>query len=767
MTGFKKGDVYEVTVKDILPSGVKVEIVPGQYGLIKKKDFVFSKLIENLHEVVNINDKVKAVIDEIDSSSGLIYLNHNRTKKDPWEGIEKKYSVGQVVEGIVTRVKETAAFVEISEGIEGYIPDDDIFDDRVMLEKIDLWEKDHVRAKITGLSISKKSIKLSIKDVLEKSDKNLVLQNSHNTSTLGDVIGDVLDSLVEKSKTSQNVEWTPGKYSIRTILLVDDEQGILDTLPQMLKSTNRDFKIFKDDLEIITESAIEDAIVKYRENKIDLILTDLYFPQKELDGYDFIEKIRSFNNEQLICVLSGDKYIDYPRLMKYRLAGIMEKPVIEIEVKEALERIKSGNFFQNLKNNPSTRPNESFYDHRGKNSGNFEIQLSRLLESIKSSNNADFVAILKMNPISKNITVEEEIGDIKTRDHFEWNKLKKSPIIDVMHEKQSLYLNYIISRAPEKFVNLSRHIEVDSFIGIPLFSITSDEYGLFLINHKGKTFNEVDYENAKNKAPLMEKLIDYMNLNRALTKESKLISTGQLTAALIHELKNNMQVLSGQVNELKKMIHSILDNKLEIHNPQGKNELAKLTNSLHGKMEESFQVIKNFRNLFDDSRCNYISINMLIDETIQITKHHLEKKRITHHIKKAADIPLVKMYEDRLKHILINIILNAADQLDIFRGYGRFINIQTIYDLDDSRFPFKIRISDNACGIHTALQEKIFDFLFTTKKEGMGLGLFICRSLITSMGGEIEVEKSLMLLGTSFLIKLPDTGKKNGEKGEH
>jgi signal transduction histidine kinase len=153
---------------------------------------------------------------------------------------------------------------------------------------------------------------------------------------------------------------------------------------------------------------------------------------------------------------------------------------------------------------------------------------------------------------------------------------------------------------------------------------------------------------------------------------------------------------------------------------------------------------------------------MIIDEAIQISELNLKKKGITCYKKKCKDIPPIKIFEERLKHILINIILNAADQLEIFRAYGKIINIETIYDLDDLVFPFKIRISDNACGIHTALQGKIFDFLYTTKKDGMGLGLFICKSLITSMGGEIEVEKSLMYLGTSFLIKLPDTREKNG-----
>jgi DNA-binding NarL/FixJ family response regulator/predicted RNA-binding protein with RPS1 domain len=584
MSNFKKGDVYHVTVKEILPTGVKVEILPREYGFIKKKDFVFSKLIEDLHEVVSINDKVEAIIEENDYGDGYIFLNHNKTKKDPWDEIEKRHFKGQIADGIVTEVRDNGIIVEISKGIEGFVPNHEIFDKNVMLQKIELWEKDHVKVKINSISKETKIIKLSVKDVFQENNEKLAIQNRSGTGKLGDVIGDILDLFVEKSETSQNIEWLRGKHSIRTILLVDDEPGILEHFPQMLKLINQEF-------EIDAEKSIEEAIKLYRKRKFDLIITDLFFPKEEIDGYDFIEKIHASDDEQLICVLSGNKNIDYKRLMKYDLAGILEKPVDPAEVRDALQNIKSGNFFHNLKKSLNTNAYEIFYRNR-ESKNTYEIQLNRLLKNIESFSEADFVAILKMDPISKNITLEKKTGNIKTKGIFEWNNLKKSPVTDVMHEKEFIFRNYIENRAPEKFKNFIKHIDAESFIGVPLFSISDDEYGLFLIKNKGRIFNDDDYNNAKNRAHQVEKLIDYMNFDFVLNKESKVISTGQLSAALIHEIKNSMQVLSGQVDQLREMVNSILNRKIDISNPQGKSDLAKLTNKIHKKKASFFKLLK-------------------------------------------------------------------------------------------------------------------------------------------------------------------------------
>ncbi len=755
MSGIEIGKKYRVTIKEISSSGVKVQIKPGKYGFIKKKDFVFSKLIEDLHEVTGINDTVSAVVVNIDYSNKFIYLDHNITRKSPWDDIDEKHWVGKVVGGIVTEVQKNGVFVEILTGIEGFVPNSEIFDDKGVSRKFKLWERDDVMVKIISLSSKDKNIELSIKEVIRDDKRKSDNHSGGSVVTLGDLIEEALDLQSAEVSKTQKSRRKPEKHSIRTILFVDDEEGILESFPRVLAEIDPD-------AEVMTADTVEKAIALYRGNEIDLLITDLYFPDSRGDGYELIEHIRTLDDEQLICVFTGNKNTDYPRLMKYNLAGILEKPMQKEEVEDALVNVKSGNFSYNLKRKFGATAYESFFNDQEEVS-TYYTQLKRLLKNIQGFSSADFVGILKMDPVSKNISLEEKLGDLKKKGPFTWNNLKKSPVTDVMNGKELICRNYIKDRAPEKFKNFSRHIDVESFIGIPLYSISNEEYGLFLAKHKGGKFADADFENAKRKANQVEKLIDYMSFDNALKKEGKLISTGQLSAALIHEIKNHMQVLSDQVDWLKQMVNAIVAQKIDISIPKNQEELTKLSNKVQGKKNDFFEIIKSFRNLFDDNRIHYVSLNLLVDEVIRMTKPNLKKYQIVHYKRRTGKLPYIRIYGERLKHILINIILNAADQLKIFRTYGRAISIETIFDSEDPEFPFKIRISDNACGIHKALQDRIFDFLFTTKKEGMGLGLFICKSLITSMGGVIEIEKSFMYLGTSFLIKLPDTRRKSNE----
>jgi len=122
------------------------------------------------------------------------------------------------------------------------------------------------------------------------------------------------------------------------------------------------------------------------------------------------------------------------------------------------------------------------------------------------------------------------------------------------------------------------------------------------------------------------------------------------------------------------------------------------------------------------------------------------------------DLPLVAGSKVRLEQVFLNIVLNAVQQMEHerkrWRG-GRFqIRIATGLDAGAGR-PIWVRLSDSGPGIHYQLWDKVFALGFSTRPGGTGLGLFIARSLVESLGGAIRVEESLVPGGTTFLVRLP------------
>ncbi len=118
------GDVIEGEVSGVVDFGAFIKFHPNVEG-VKVKEIeglvhiseLDWQLIEDPSDIVKVGDKVKAKV--ISKDGGKISLSIKALKKDPWEDIDKKYKVGDVVEGVVTKINPFGAFVKLDENIHG------------------------------------------------------------------------------------------------------------------------------------------------------------------------------------------------------------------------------------------------------------------------------------------------------------------------------------------------------------------------------------------------------------------------------------------------------------------------------------------------------------------------------------------------------------------------------------------------------------------------------------------------------------------------
>ncbi|MCS7227707.1 MAG: ATP-binding protein, partial [Endomicrobia bacterium] len=144
-----------------------------------------------------------------------------------------------------------------------------------------------------------------------------------------------------------------------------------------------------------------------------------------------------------------------------------------------------------------------------------------------------------------------------------------------------------------------------------------------------------------------------------------------------------------------------------------------------------------------------VDVNKFIYEVMQtIELMNINKEGIEFTLELDENLPTGFFDRDRIKQVMINIIQNAVYFLK--SSIKKEIRIKTYLDSEY----IVIAISDTGCGIPSDIKDKIFEPFFTTKPNGTGLGLTICRNIVSAHNGVITVESETGK-GTTFFIKLP------------
>ena len=148
-----------------------------------------------------------------------------------------------------------------------------------------------------------------------------------------------------------------------------------------------------------------------------------------------------------------------------------------------------------------------------------------------------------------------------------------------------------------------------------------------------------------------------------------------------------------------------------------------------------------------------VDVNQIVRQVEAQVRPLASKAKVKLRQNLAANLPMAVGGSTRLQQVFLNLTLNAFQQIEGKADGRRALVISTACREDECHW-VQIRFSDTGPGIHQQVLSKIFDLGFTTRTGGSGLGLYIARSLVESMGGQIGVEKSLVPIGTTFLVNL-------------
>jgi small subunit ribosomal protein S1 len=191
------------TIRNITNFGIFVGLEEGIDGLVHVSDISWTEQIKHPGEKFKKGDTVEAVVLKIDRENEKFSLGIKQLEANPWDEILKRYPVGSEVRGVVTRVADFGAFVELEKGIEGLIYSSDLATERVDNPADVVQPGQEVTALVMKVDPVEQKISLSIRALTDKEQrealKRLAAQQSHSqTTTLGDLLAEKLARKAEE-----------------------------------------------------------------------------------------------------------------------------------------------------------------------------------------------------------------------------------------------------------------------------------------------------------------------------------------------------------------------------------------------------------------------------------------------------------------------------------------------------------------------------------------------------------------------------------------
>lgn len=228
--------------------------------------------------------------------------------------------------------------------------------------------------------------------------------------------------------------------------------------------------------------------------------------------------------------------------------------------------------------------------------------------------------------------------------------------------------------------------------------------------------------------------------DRRRAEEEKLAAMGTATARILHQIKNPLQTI---------VLHSdLLQNEKMVADPLQRREVA---DAIIGESQRLVDMLEELSVYASGAQRSLNRQPLYVNDLVrQVTLHEAREADGTGMRVDATRTEPALVFADAyyLRQAIENLVRNAREAMD--GREGARLAVSVLRDAGNA----VVQVADNGPGIAPDKLDRIFQPFVSTKGKGMGLGLAICREIVESHGGRIEVE-SAVEQGTTFTLRLP------------
>ncbi|MET4636649.1 PAS domain-containing sensor histidine kinase [Kaistia defluvii] len=237
-----------------------------------------------------------------------------------------------------------------------------------------------------------------------------------------------------------------------------------------------------------------------------------------------------------------------------------------------------------------------------------------------------------------------------------------------------------------------------------------------------------------------------------LARANRVATVGALSISIAHELNQPIASISVDIETGLRMLAK---------DEPDYDMVARILARLRRNAGRLASIVQQTRDQITNHqrRLELVDLTALTEETRLLLEREVVARRAVVKIRAASSVPRVLVDRIALQQVLVNLIVNALDALAAVPEQKR--NVEVSVEPGEEGH-VRVRVADTGPGIHDDVLAKIFTPFFTTKPDGIGMGLQICRTTVERLGGELHVT-NLPEGGASFEFTLPAAASEMAE----
>lgn len=232
---------------------------------------------------------------------------------------------------------------------------------------------------------------------------------------------------------------------------------------------------------------------------------------------------------------------------------------------------------------------------------------------------------------------------------------------------------------------------------------------------------------------------------KELARVSRFTTMGELVASIAHEVN---QPLSAIVTNSQAALRWLARDTPDYQ------EVVAALNRVNRDASLAGGVITRIRTFLSKGEIKRepVDIRRIVDDLLLMLQTMLEDAQVAVEVHISPGLPVLLADSVQLQQVMLNLAVNAVDSI---RDQTQFARVLGIAVTGNPREGIIFQVSDTGPGISPGMEGKIFDALFSTKRDGLGMGLAISRSIIENHGGRLRL-KAVAEAGARFVFNIPE-----------